>query len=86
MYKIISKLLANRLKKVRETLNSRNQSVFIANRNILDGVVVINKVVDFVKKKKKQCLILKVDFEKAYDSVNWKFFEYMIGRFGLLGK
>jgi hypothetical protein len=37
--------------------------------NLVDGVMVINEVVEFVKKEKGECLILKVDFEKAYDSV-----------------
>lgn len=53
LYKIISKLLANRLKRVMDSLISSNQSSFIANRNILDGVVVINEVVDFLNKGKK---------------------------------
>jgi hypothetical protein len=37
-------------------------------------VLVINEIVDFAKKSKSECLILKVDFEKAYDSVDWVFF------------
>lgn len=86
LYKIISKLLACRLKRVLDPLISNTQSAFIANRNILDGVVVINEVVDYVKKKKEKAFILKVDFEKAYDSVNWKFLEYMMGRFGFSEK
>lgn len=86
LYKIISKLLANRLKKVIDSLISSNQSTFIATRNILDGVMVINEVVDYVKKKKKQCLILKIDFEKTYNSVSWKFLEYMMGRCGFSKK
>jgi hypothetical protein len=43
-------------------------------------------VVDYAKRAKKNCLILKVDFEKAYDSVNWKFLEYMLRRFGFTNK
>ncbi|GKC13209.1 hypothetical protein Tco_1009991 [Tanacetum coccineum] len=44
------------------------QSAFIKDRFILDGVLVINEVVEFIKKSRKRCLIFKVDFEKAYDS------------------
>jgi hypothetical protein len=63
-------------------LISRNQSAFIEGRLLVDGVLTINEVVDYAKRAKKKCLILKVDFEKAYDSVNWKFLEYMLRRFG----
>jgi hypothetical protein len=49
---------------------------------LVDGVVVVNEVIDFAKKAGKECLILKVDFEKAYDSVEWSFLEYMLQRFG----
>lgn len=82
LYKIISKLLAGRLKKVLDSIISNNQFAFLANRNILDGVVVINEVVDFVRKTRKNCFILKIDFEKAYDSVNWKFLDFMMVRLG----
>jgi hypothetical protein len=46
-------------------------------------VVVVNEVVDYAKKSGKQCLIFKVDFEKAYDSVDWGFLEYMLRRLAL---
>jgi len=36
----------------------------------VDGILVVNEVVDLAKKAKLECLILKVDFEKAYDSVD----------------
>lgn len=45
--------------------------------------MIINEVVDFAKKSKKECFNFKVDFEKAYDSVNWKLLEYMMGRFSM---
>lgn len=41
------------------------------------------RVVDFAKKLGKECIIFKVDFKKAYDSVNWSFLEYMMERFGM---
>ena len=40
----------------------------------------------FAKKLKKECWILKVDFEKAYDSVDWGFLEYMLNRVGFCAK
>ncbi|XP_019434024.1 PREDICTED: uncharacterized protein LOC109340748 [Lupinus angustifolius] len=81
--KIISKLLAARIKKVIHLVISDCQSAFIKGRFIMDGVVVANEVIDQVKKKRRgDCFILKVDFEKAYDSVNWEFLIYMMERLG----
>lgn len=60
-----------------------NQFAFMSNRYILDEVVIINEVIDYAKKFRKKCLVFKVDFEKAYNSMNWKFLEYMMGRFGM---
>lgn len=44
---------------------------------LVDGMMVINEVIDLDKKFKKPCLIFKVDFEKAYDSLNYSFLDYM---------
>ena len=46
----------------------------------MDGSIIINEGVDLAKRRKHECLILEVNFEKAYDSVNWGFLEYMIRR------
>lgn len=83
VYKILAKVLAQRLRKLLEPIVSSNQSAFLPGRNILDGVVVINEVVNFAKKERKECLIFKVDFEKAYDTVNWGFLDYMMRRIGM---
>ncbi|GKF53639.1 retrotransposon protein, putative, ty1-copia subclass, partial [Tanacetum coccineum] len=69
MNKIISKFLANRLVGVLSDIVSDVQSAFIAERQILDGPFILNEVLQWCKAKKKQALIFKVDFEKAYDSV-----------------
>lgn len=58
------------------------QSAFVKGRNLVDGVFVENEVIDFAKRNKKERLIIKVDFEKAYNSVNWSFLDYMMRRFG----
>jgi hypothetical protein len=83
---LIAKVLAARLAKVMNPIVVSTQSAFIKGRGLVDGVVVVNEVVDLAKKVGKECLILKVDFEKAYDSVDWGFLEYMLRRFGFGGK
>ena len=80
LYMLLSKVLANRLSKVMNSINSISQSAFLKGRHLVDGVLIVNEVVDLTKRAKRECLILKVDFEKAYDSVDWGFLEYMITR------
>ncbi|GJR98994.1 RNA-directed DNA polymerase, eukaryota, reverse transcriptase zinc-binding domain protein [Tanacetum coccineum] len=69
------KIMANRLVGVLGDIVSEEQSAFIANRQILDGPFILNEVMHWCKAKKKQALIFKVDFEKAYDSVRWDFLD-----------
>ncbi|GKD51812.1 RNA-directed DNA polymerase, eukaryota [Tanacetum coccineum] len=71
LYKIIAKILANRLVSVLGDIVNEVQSAFIADRQILDGPFILNEVMHWCTVKKKQALIFKVDFEKAYDSVRW---------------
>ena len=70
VYKILSKVLANRLRKVVGNVVSASQYAFIKGRQILDGILIANELVDDAKVKKKDLLMFKVDFEKAYDSVD----------------
>jgi hypothetical protein len=48
----------------------------------LDGVVVLNEIIDLSKRRKDECLLFKVDFERAYDTVNWCFLERMMIKMG----
>lgn len=48
---------------------SSKQSPFIQNRTTLDGVLIVNEVVDYRKRYKNDRFLLKVDFEKAFDSI-----------------
>ncbi|GKV51601.1 hypothetical protein SLEP1_g58236 [Rubroshorea leprosula] len=82
MYKILAKILANRLKKVLDGVVGEQQMAFISGRQLMDGVVIANEVVNEAKKRKKETFMFKIDFEKAYDKVNWSFLDYMMQRMG----
>nr|GFA22905.1 RNA-directed DNA polymerase, eukaryota [Tanacetum cinerariifolium] len=73
VYKVITKVLATRLAGVISDLVSHTQTAFIANRQILDGPFVVNELLAWCNKKKKQAFMFKVDFAKAYDSVRWDY-------------
>ncbi|GJX72023.1 RNA-directed DNA polymerase, eukaryota [Tanacetum coccineum] len=81
-YKIVGKILANRLSRVIGRLVSKEQSAFICGRQILDGPMILSEVIEWCNQKKKKAMIFKVDFEKAYDSVRWDFLDMIMLRFG----
>ncbi|GJX85760.1 RNA-directed DNA polymerase, eukaryota [Tanacetum coccineum] len=81
LYKIITKLLANRLVTVIDGLVNGVQSAFIANRQILDGPFILNEIIHWCKAKKKQTMIFKVNFKKAFVSVRWDFLDDVLKNF-----
>jgi hypothetical protein len=83
LYKLLAKVLVKRLSKVMNSIILVSQSAFLKGRQLVDGVLIVNEVVDLAKRAKRECLIFKVDFEKAYDSVYWGFLEYMMIRVGM---
>ncbi|GJT85019.1 RNA-directed DNA polymerase, eukaryota, partial [Tanacetum coccineum] len=82
VYKIIAKILANRLCLVLPYLISDVQSAFVANRQILDGPFILNELLSWCKFKKLNGMIFKVDFEKAFDSVKWDYLDETLKAFG----
>ncbi|GKE47442.1 RNA-directed DNA polymerase, eukaryota, reverse transcriptase zinc-binding domain protein, partial [Tanacetum coccineum] len=79
---LLPKILANRLASVVKNIVSHEQSAFIAGRQILDGPLILSEVIDWYRQCNKKMMIFKVDFEKAYDSVNWKYLDYILEQFG----
>lgn len=71
VYKIIAKLLAERLKLVVDKLVSEHQNAFIEGRQIVDATLVANLSIEKLMKSKKRGVACKLDLEKAYDHVNW---------------
>ena len=86
MYKIAAKLLAKRMKKVLPSIINEAQYAFIEGRHLLHSALIANEVIDEAKRSNKSCLVFKVDYEKAYDSVSWYFLLYMLKRTGFSHK
>lgn len=80
--KVLSKVLSLRLKKVIGFIISENQTGFLSDRNILDGPLVANEVLSWCKRRAKSVLFMKIDFEKAYDNVNWAFLLSILEQMG----
>ncbi|GAU50699.1 hypothetical protein TSUD_367350 [Trifolium subterraneum] len=79
LYKILAKVLANRLRCVIGSVISESQTAFVKDRQILDGILIANEAVDEARKYKKERMLFKVDFEKAYDSVDWGYLDDVMG-------
>nr|GEW78193.1 RNA-directed DNA polymerase, eukaryota [Tanacetum cinerariifolium] len=82
VYKVVTKILANRLAVVIADIVSDTQSAFIVERQILDGPFIINEVLHWCKRKNKKAMFFKVDFAKAYDSVRWDYLIDVLEAFG----
>lgn len=74
-FKIFTKVIANRLSMVASKVIGASQTAFIPGRYILEGVVILHETLYELKRKKMKGIILKIDFEKAYDKVNWSFMQ-----------
>ena len=70
LYKLLAKVLANRLKKVLEKVVFGDQNAFVRGKQILDASLIANDVIDLWHKRKEKGLICKLDIEKAYDNIN----------------
>ena len=64
--------------KVCDRLISLNQTTFIKGRFILESVVTAHEIIHEVAKNKEECMMLKLDYEKACDKVDWDFLENMV--------
>ena len=77
-FKIFTKVLTNRLSSILDRLVSSNQSAFIMGRYILESVVTAHEVLHSVHSSKEKGLVLKLDYEKAFDKVDLDFLEELL--------
>lgn len=87
IYKVISKILANRLKKLLPGFISMNQSAFVKDRLLMENVLPESELVKSYHKESvsARCAI-KIDISKAFDSVQWPFLVSVFEAMGLLEK
>lgn len=78
VYKIISKNLVRHLKSVMKGIISPPQDAFIEGRQILNGILITNECIKNRRVSNSSRVICKLDLEKAYDHVNWRFFYYIL--------
>ena len=82
VYKLLAKILANRLKSVMGEVISDSQQAFIQRRQILNAVLIANETLDSRLKDNKPGLLLKMDIEKAFNHVNWDFLMEVMSKMG----
>jgi Reverse transcriptase (RNA-dependent DNA polymerase) len=76
--KIISKILANRLSKIMDNLIDPSQTAYIQGTSILDNIVCAQKFLFQVRKTKAKGILLKLDFAKAFDKINWDYLQEVL--------
>ena len=86
LYKLLSKVLANRLKKVISKVISPTQNAFVEGRKNLDASFIANEVLDSTLRSKDKGVLCKLDIEKVYDHLNLTFLFSVMDRMGFRKK
>ena len=77
-FKIFTKVDTNRLNMVAKTVVRPTQTAFMLGRTIMEGVVILYETIHELHTKKRDGVIFKIDFEKAYGKVRWSFLQQML--------
>jgi hypothetical protein len=85
IFKIVAKVYASRLSPVAHMIVSQTQTTFIKGRFIRDGALALHEILHELTSKNLLAIVLKLDFEKAYDRVNWDFLKEVLLRKGFNG-
>ena len=89
LYKIVAKMLANRMKAVLSSIISENQSAFVPGRAITDNILISAEIMHYLKRKrqgKTGIAALKIDMSKAYDRIEWGFLKAMMLKLGFAAR
>jgi hypothetical protein len=74
-FKIFTKVATNRISKITDKVIRPTQTAFMPGRHILEGLVILHETIHELYRKKMDGVLLKIDFEKAYDKVKWYFLQ-----------
>ena len=70
-FKIFTKVTTNRVTAVAHEVIRPTQTAFMLGRHILEGVVILHETIHELHRKKLDGVLLKIDFKKGYNKVNW---------------
>ena len=82
LYKWLTKVLANRLKRVLAKVISTSQNAFVKGRQIMDAMLIANEAIDSILKSNRGAILCKLDIEKTYDRVDWSFLLAVLEKMG----
>jgi hypothetical protein len=78
IYKLISKVISNRIKPLLERSLSAEQLGFLRGRRIQDAIGAAHECIHSIKKKNQKALVLKLDLKQAFDCVDWEFLRLIL--------
>lgn len=82
LYKLLSKILALRLKATLQKIISKSPNTFVLGRQIMDCSFLANECVDTRLKEGRPGIICQIDMEKAYDHASWPYPDWVLGQMG----
>lgn len=86
-YKVLAKVLTNRLKRVMPKMISDNQSAFVAGRQIQENILVVHEILHSLMHQTKEDgagMAIQLDMAKPYDRVEWEFLLAMMAKLGFV--
>jgi hypothetical protein len=82
IYKLLTKVIARRLKPILPTIISPEQSGYVEGRQILDSIILAHEVIHSLQKTKTPGMLLKLDLSKAFDKISWEYMRAILLAFG----
>lgn len=75
VYRIVTKVIVNRLKSILPIIISPTQCSFVPKRQITDNIIIVQEMLHTMRSKQGRVgsMVMKMNFEKAYDRLRWDF-------------
>lgn len=87
-YKVVTKILASRMREILAKIIHLSQVAFIPNRSITDNCIINHEIMHYLRLKKGKCglMAIKIDMAKAYDMVEWNILMHILHLHGFNDK